>query len=182
MSENTTKPVFKLRYGNVSAAVWLRNTASAGYFYDTTFTRVFAGRTAIGAIPLPLKTGTCPIWRKRQRTFIPGSTSRRPTPSRSMAANQRSNEAAAEMPRPAGQPAVSGRRKTPSQNLCVAFPAVLPSAMITPLAEKNNLIQHAFPGTTLAQRCDSCLPLSIASARDPPVARDFHIHFPRAHP
>jgi len=41
MSENTTKPVYKLRYGNVSAAVWLRNTASAGYFYDSTFSRVF---------------------------------------------------------------------------------------------------------------------------------------------
>jgi hypothetical protein len=42
MSDNTTtKPIFKLRYGNVSAAVWLRNTASAGYFYDTTFTRGF---------------------------------------------------------------------------------------------------------------------------------------------
>lgn len=41
MSENTTKPVYKLRYGNVSAAVWLRNTASAGYFYDSTFHRVY---------------------------------------------------------------------------------------------------------------------------------------------
>jgi hypothetical protein len=28
-------------YGNVAAAVWLRNTSSAGYFYDTTLTRVF---------------------------------------------------------------------------------------------------------------------------------------------
>ncbi|MGA2617141.1 MAG: hypothetical protein ABSF26_05980 [Thermoguttaceae bacterium] len=41
MAENITRPVFKLRYGNVSAAVWLRNTAAAGYFYDTTFTRAF---------------------------------------------------------------------------------------------------------------------------------------------
>lgn len=39
MTENN-RPVFKLRYGNVSAAVWLRNS-STGYFYDTTFTRVF---------------------------------------------------------------------------------------------------------------------------------------------
>ena len=42
MSDNsTTKPIFKFRYGNVSAAVWLRNTAAAGYFYDTTVNRVF---------------------------------------------------------------------------------------------------------------------------------------------
>jgi hypothetical protein len=41
MTENPTRPVFKLRYGNVAAAVWLRNTSSAGYFYDTAFTRVF---------------------------------------------------------------------------------------------------------------------------------------------
>jgi hypothetical protein len=42
MSDNsTTKPVYKLRYGNVSAAVWLRNTAAAGYFYDTTIARTF---------------------------------------------------------------------------------------------------------------------------------------------
>ena len=40
MSDNTTRPVFKLRYGNVSAAVWLRNS-STGYFYDTTLTRSF---------------------------------------------------------------------------------------------------------------------------------------------
>jgi hypothetical protein len=90
-----------------------------------------------------------------------------------MAAKQRSKEAAVETPRPAWQPAVSGRRKTPSQNLCVAFSAVLPSAMITPLAEKNNRSQHAFPSTTLAQRRDSYLPLSIASARDP--SRGFHL-------
>jgi hypothetical protein len=41
MSEDTTRPVYKLRYGNVAAAVWLRNNLTAGYFYDTTFTRVF---------------------------------------------------------------------------------------------------------------------------------------------
>lgn len=86
-----------------------------------------------------------------------------------MAPNQRSNEAAAEIPRPAGQPAVSVRRKTPSQNLCVAFPAVLSSAMIAPLAEKSKMYQQAFPGTTLAERCDSYQPISVASARAPPV-------------
>ena len=31
MTDNTTRPVFKLRYGSVSAAVWLRNS-STGYF------------------------------------------------------------------------------------------------------------------------------------------------------
>ena len=36
MSENTAKPVFKLRYGNVSAAVWANNSQS-GYFFNTTF-------------------------------------------------------------------------------------------------------------------------------------------------
>ena len=41
MSENTIRPVYKLRYGNVSAAVWLRNSASAGYFYDTTFQKIY---------------------------------------------------------------------------------------------------------------------------------------------
>lgn len=41
MSENSVKPIFKLRYGNVSAAVWLRST-SAGIFYDSTFSRVFS--------------------------------------------------------------------------------------------------------------------------------------------
>ena len=39
MSDN--RPIYRLRYGNVSAAVWLRNTTAAGYFYDTNFTRVF---------------------------------------------------------------------------------------------------------------------------------------------
>ncbi|MBM4093741.1 MAG: hypothetical protein FJ276_30690 [Planctomycetes bacterium] len=39
MTENN-KPVFRLRYGNVAAAVWARNT-SIGYFFDTTFKRVY---------------------------------------------------------------------------------------------------------------------------------------------
>ena len=48
MADNSTRPIFKLRYGNVSAAVWLRNTASAGVFYDSTFTRVFSRDGASG--------------------------------------------------------------------------------------------------------------------------------------
>lgn len=40
MSENNNKPVYRLRYGNVAAAVWTRNT-SVGYFFDTTFKRVY---------------------------------------------------------------------------------------------------------------------------------------------
>lgn len=40
MSENTTKPVYRLRYGNVAAAVFARST-HAGYFYDSSFERVF---------------------------------------------------------------------------------------------------------------------------------------------
>ena len=39
MPENN-KPVYSLRYGNVGAAVWARNS-SAGYFFDTTFKRVY---------------------------------------------------------------------------------------------------------------------------------------------
>lgn len=39
MPENN-KPVFRLRYGNVVAAVWTHNSQS-GYFFDTTFKRVF---------------------------------------------------------------------------------------------------------------------------------------------
>lgn len=39
MSENT-KPVYRLRYGNVVAAVWLNNS-NAGYFYNSTFYRVY---------------------------------------------------------------------------------------------------------------------------------------------
>ena len=40
MSENAKQPVHKLRYGNVSAAVWANNS-SAGYFFNTTFCRVY---------------------------------------------------------------------------------------------------------------------------------------------
>ena len=39
MSENT-KPVYRLRYGNVVAAVWLNNS-NVGYFYNSTFYRVY---------------------------------------------------------------------------------------------------------------------------------------------
>jgi len=39
MSENN-KPVYRLRYGNVVAAVWANNS-QAGYFYNTTFTRLY---------------------------------------------------------------------------------------------------------------------------------------------
>ncbi len=38
--EDSNKPVHKIRYGNVSCAVWLNNS-SAGYFYNTTFSRVY---------------------------------------------------------------------------------------------------------------------------------------------
>jgi hypothetical protein len=48
--------------------------------------------------------------------------------------------------------------------------AMLPSAMLTATAKTRNLIQHVFPDTTHAQRRDSYQSLSIASARDPPVA------------
>ena len=34
------RPVHKIRYGNVSCAVWADNS-SAGYFYNTTFCRVY---------------------------------------------------------------------------------------------------------------------------------------------
>ena len=40
MSENTARPVHRIRYGNVSAAVWANNS-QAGYFYNTTFCRVY---------------------------------------------------------------------------------------------------------------------------------------------
>ena len=40
MTENTMRPVYKIRYGNVSAAVWANNS-QAGYFYNTTFCRVY---------------------------------------------------------------------------------------------------------------------------------------------
>lgn len=34
------KPVYTLRYGNVRAAVWANNS-SIGYFFNTTFVRVY---------------------------------------------------------------------------------------------------------------------------------------------
>jgi hypothetical protein len=40
MIENSARPVYRLRYGNVVAAVWLNNSA-AGYFYNTTFSRLY---------------------------------------------------------------------------------------------------------------------------------------------
>lgn len=40
MSENSNRPVYRLRYGNVVAAVWANNS-HAGYFYNTTFTRLY---------------------------------------------------------------------------------------------------------------------------------------------
>ena len=39
MSDNN-KPVYRLRYGNVVAAVWANNS-QAGYFFNTTFTRIY---------------------------------------------------------------------------------------------------------------------------------------------
>ena len=38
--KTTGQPVHKIRYGNVSAAVWANNS-SAGYFFNTTFCRVY---------------------------------------------------------------------------------------------------------------------------------------------
>ena len=38
--QNTNKPVHAFRYGNVSCAIWADNSPS-GYFFNTTFTRVF---------------------------------------------------------------------------------------------------------------------------------------------
>jgi hypothetical protein len=42
MKTTTTnaKPVFRLRYGNVAAAIWANNSQS-GYFYNTTFERIY---------------------------------------------------------------------------------------------------------------------------------------------
>ncbi len=37
---NNGRPVHTIRYGNVSAAIWIDNS-QAGYFYHTTFTRSF---------------------------------------------------------------------------------------------------------------------------------------------
>lgn len=40
MSDNSNRPVYRLRYGNVVAAVWANNSQS-GYFYSTTVVRTF---------------------------------------------------------------------------------------------------------------------------------------------
>ena len=40
MSETNNRPVHRLRYGNVVAAVWANNS-QAGYFYTSTFTRIY---------------------------------------------------------------------------------------------------------------------------------------------
>jgi hypothetical protein len=40
MSDITTKPVHRIRYGNVSAAVWANNS-QVGYFFNTTFQHVY---------------------------------------------------------------------------------------------------------------------------------------------
>jgi hypothetical protein len=40
MTTNTTKPVHRIRYGSVVAAIWANNS-SVGYFYDTTFSKVY---------------------------------------------------------------------------------------------------------------------------------------------
>ena len=40
MSDNSNKPINRLRYGNVVATVWANNS-HAGYFYDTTVHRVY---------------------------------------------------------------------------------------------------------------------------------------------
>lgn len=39
MSENN-RPVHRLRYGNVVAAIWANNS-QAGYFFNTTFARIY---------------------------------------------------------------------------------------------------------------------------------------------
>jgi len=40
MSDITTKPVHRIRYGNVSLSIFLHNSQS-GYFYDTTALKVY---------------------------------------------------------------------------------------------------------------------------------------------
>jgi hypothetical protein len=40
MPDTTTIPVHRIRYGNVSAAVWANNS-QIGYFFNTTFCRVY---------------------------------------------------------------------------------------------------------------------------------------------
>jgi hypothetical protein len=39
-TENTNKPVHRIRYGHVAAAIWVANSQS-GCFYQTMFERVF---------------------------------------------------------------------------------------------------------------------------------------------
>ena len=46
MTENN-KPVYRLKYGNVVAAVWANNS-QAGYFYNTTFARVYKDKDQWG--------------------------------------------------------------------------------------------------------------------------------------
>jgi hypothetical protein len=38
--QETNRPVHSFRYGNVSCAIWANNSTS-GYFFNTTFTRVY---------------------------------------------------------------------------------------------------------------------------------------------
>jgi hypothetical protein len=40
MADVNNKPVHKFRYGNVAAAIWANNSR-VGYFFNTTFARVF---------------------------------------------------------------------------------------------------------------------------------------------
>jgi hypothetical protein len=40
MATTSAKPVHRLRYGSVAAAIWA-NSSQAGYFYNTTFERVY---------------------------------------------------------------------------------------------------------------------------------------------
>jgi len=46
MPENN-KPVYRLHYGNVVAAVWANNSRS-GYFYNTTFSRIYKDKELWG--------------------------------------------------------------------------------------------------------------------------------------
>jgi hypothetical protein len=39
-SDSTRKPVYAIKYGNVRAAIWANNSM-AGYFYNTTFSRLY---------------------------------------------------------------------------------------------------------------------------------------------
>jgi len=45
--EHANKPVHRFRYGNVSCAIWANNS-SAGYFFNTTFSRVYKERDVWG--------------------------------------------------------------------------------------------------------------------------------------